>query len=189
MHEACLHASVTLQQIMRMLKLAIRPRPQATQSFSRANQQQTSSSCPFKSIKAVSVPGHDLHEQVQTLLCPCIAGRLVRCCQICKNRSRRLVYLCMAGRLVGCCQLCKNRSRLLMPLHCRTLGKVLPDLLAAVKPDLVLYDAGVDPHQNDALGRLSLTSDGLFRRDMQVETSTCSSPLHSSYSAIQIAPA
>ena len=45
---------------------------------------------------------------------------------------------------------------------------MLPDLLTSVKPELVLYDAGVDPHGNDALGRLSLTSDGLFRRDMQV---------------------
>ena len=53
-------------------------------------------------------------------------------------------------------------------LRSRTLGKVLPDLLTSVKPELVLYDAGVDPHANDALGRLSLTSDGLFRRDMQV---------------------
>ncbi|KAK9827770.1 hypothetical protein WJX74_001780 [Apatococcus lobatus] len=56
--------------------------------------------------------------------------------------------------------------------YLRTLGKVLPDVLASVKPDLVLYDAGVDPHKNDALGRLSLSSEGLFRRDMQV-TDTC----------------
>lgn len=65
-----------------------------------------------------------------------------------------------------------------VPSDCRTLGKVLPELLASVKPDLVLYDAGVDPHQNDALGRLSLSSDGLFRRDMQVTASTFASPLH-----------
>jgi acetoin utilization deacetylase AcuC-like enzyme len=37
-----------------------------------------------------------------------------------------------------------------------------------VKPDLVLYDAGVDPHLDDQLGKLALTDIGLFRRDMQV---------------------
>jgi len=37
---------------------------------------------------------------------------------------------------------------------------------------LVLYDAGVDPHQGDKLGKLALTDTGLFRRKMQV-LSTC----------------
>lgn len=32
----------------------------------------------------------------------------------------------------------------------------------------VLYDAGVDPHEDDALGRLSLTDDGLRRRELLV---------------------
>lgn len=41
----------------------------------------------------------------------------------------------------------------------------LPDLLAQVKPDLVLYDAGVDPHVDDALGKLALSDAGLLRRD------------------------
>jgi acetoin utilization deacetylase AcuC-like enzyme len=34
-----------------------------------------------------------------------------------------------------------------------------------VRPDLVLYDAGVDPHMDDALGKLALTDAGLLRRD------------------------
>ena len=68
-----------------------------------------------------------------------------------------------------------------VPLHYRTLGKVLPDLLASVQPDLVLYDAGVDPHQSDALGRLSLSSDGLFRRDMQVQAKTFALPPFGSF--------
>lgn len=56
--------------------------------------------------------------------------------------------------------------------YLQTLAKYLPDLLAEVKPDLVFYDAGVDPHQGDKLGKLALTDTGLFRREMQV-LSTC----------------
>lgn len=56
--------------------------------------------------------------------------------------------------------------------YLQTLAKYLPDLLSEVKPDLVLYDAGVDPHAGDRLGKLSLTDRGLFRREMQV-LSTC----------------
>ncbi|MEO6860691.1 MAG: histone deacetylase [Microcoleus sp.] len=56
--------------------------------------------------------------------------------------------------------------------YLQTLAKYLPDLLSDVKPDLVLYDAGVDPHQGDKLGKLALTDTGIFRREMQV-LSTC----------------
>lgn len=45
------------------------------------------------------------------------------------------------------------------------LASVLPDLLDAQRPDLVLYDAGVDPHRDDRLGKLCLTDAGLHRRD------------------------
>jgi acetoin utilization deacetylase AcuC-like enzyme len=56
--------------------------------------------------------------------------------------------------------------------YLQTLANYLPDLLAHVKPDLVLYDAGVDTHIGDRLGKLALTDTGLFRREMQV-LSTC----------------
>ncbi|MDX2097160.1 MAG: histone deacetylase [Leptolyngbyaceae cyanobacterium bins.59] len=56
--------------------------------------------------------------------------------------------------------------------YLQTLAHYLPDLLAQVKPDLVLYDAGVDPHLGDRLGKLALTDTGLYRREMQV-LSTC----------------
>jgi acetoin utilization deacetylase AcuC-like enzyme len=56
--------------------------------------------------------------------------------------------------------------------YLQTLAKYLADLLSDVKPDLVLYDAGVDPHQGDKLGKLALSDTGLFRREMQV-LSTC----------------
>ena len=36
----------------------------------------------------------------------------------------------------------------------------LPQLLSSFRPDLVLYNAGVDPHTDDPLGRLSLTDQG-----------------------------
>ncbi|XGB42586.1 MAG: histone deacetylase [Nodosilinea sp. LVE1205-7] len=48
------------------------------------------------------------------------------------------------------------------------LARYLPDLLSQVKPDLVLYDAGVDPHRDDRLGKLSLTNTGLYNRDYLV---------------------
>jgi acetoin utilization deacetylase AcuC-like enzyme len=35
-------------------------------------------------------------------------------------------------------------------------------------PDLVLYNAGVDPHRGDRLGRLNLSSEGLLNRDRLV---------------------
>jgi acetoin utilization deacetylase AcuC-like enzyme len=49
-----------------------------------------------------------------------------------------------------------------------TLAQYLPDLLSQVKPDLVLYDAGVDPHISDRLGKLALTNTGIFDRDLYV---------------------
>ena len=41
-------------------------------------------------------------------------------------------------------------------------------LIEDVEPDVVLYDAGVDPHVDDALGKLALTDEGLHRRDVSV---------------------
>ncbi|MCG8367983.1 MAG: histone deacetylase, partial [Pseudanabaenales cyanobacterium] len=52
--------------------------------------------------------------------------------------------------------------------YLQTLAAYLPDLLSQFQPDLVLYDAGVDPHLGDRLGKLALTDTGLFRREMQV---------------------
>ena len=51
---------------------------------------------------------------------------------------------------------------------CRVLGEVLPSVLTCFKPDIVLYDAGVDTHMHDSLGKLNLTDKGLQRRELQV---------------------
>jgi acetoin utilization deacetylase AcuC-like enzyme len=48
------------------------------------------------------------------------------------------------------------------------LAQHLPDLLAQVKPDLVLYDAGVDTHRDDRLGKLAMTNTGIYHRDHMV---------------------
>lgn len=45
------------------------------------------------------------------------------------------------------------------------LSATLPDLIDDFAPDLLLYQAGVDPHEGDRLGRLALSLDGLVRRD------------------------
>lgn len=41
----------------------------------------------------------------------------------------------------------------------------LPPLLDGFAPDLIFYNAGVDPHRDDRLGRLCLTDAGLLARD------------------------
>ena len=41
----------------------------------------------------------------------------------------------------------------------------LPRLLQQVQLDIVLYNAGVDVHKDDALGKFALTNDGIWRRD------------------------
>lgn len=41
-------------------------------------------------------------------------------------------------------------------------------LLGHVQPDLVMYDAGVDVHKADRLGKLALTNEGIFERDRTV---------------------
>ena len=52
--------------------------------------------------------------------------------------------------------------------YLRSIGDLVPDLLDQVHPDLVLYNAGVDPHRGDRLGRLNLSSEGLLNRDRLV---------------------
>jgi acetoin utilization deacetylase AcuC-like enzyme len=48
------------------------------------------------------------------------------------------------------------------------LADALPQVLAGSSPDLVVYQAGADPHEADRLGRLGLTFDRLARRDTLV---------------------
>ncbi|MEO1622220.1 MAG: histone deacetylase [Cyanobacteria bacterium J06632_3] len=70
----------------------------------------------------------------------------------------------------------KQQSDLDVPLDENTgddaylavLRSHLPNLLNQVKPDLVMYDAGVDVHKDDRLGKLALTNAGVFERDRTV---------------------
>ncbi|WP_435607354.1 histone deacetylase family protein [Pseudomonas knackmussii] len=61
-----------------------------------------------------------------------------------------------------------------LPLHMgdadylRVVDEALDYLLPLYQPDLVLYDAGVDVHKDDALGYLNLTDEGLAARDERV---------------------
>ena len=45
------------------------------------------------------------------------------------------------------------------------LADHLPAAIEAFAPDLILYQAGVDPHRDDKLGRLALSDEGLRARD------------------------
>ena len=53
-------------------------------------------------------------------------------------------------------------------LYLEMLMEDLDSIDARFEPDLVWYLAGVDPHKDDQLGGLSLTADGLGRRDEMV---------------------
>jgi acetoin utilization deacetylase AcuC-like enzyme len=53
-------------------------------------------------------------------------------------------------------------------VYLTALAAELPSLLDRHIPDLVLFQAGVDPHHDDRLGRLALTDDGLAARDAYV---------------------
>jgi len=48
------------------------------------------------------------------------------------------------------------------------LTRHLPQVMGDFAPDFVLYQAGVDPHRDDKLGRLALTDEGLALRDRLV---------------------
>ncbi|MGI4733295.1 MAG: histone deacetylase family protein [Janthinobacterium lividum] len=70
----------------------------------------------------------------------------------------------------------KARSTLDVPLadgvadyeYLATLEATLVPLLDEVRPQIILYQAGVDPFAGDKLGRLALTDDGLARRERLV---------------------
>ncbi len=48
------------------------------------------------------------------------------------------------------------------------VGPLVEAALDGFRPDLVFYNAGVDPHRDDRLGRLALTDQGLAARDAAV---------------------
>ena len=70
----------------------------------------------------------------------------------------------------------KQQSDLDVPLpentsdaaYLEALRSHLPSLLARLQPDLVMYDAGVDVHRDDRLGKLALTDEGIYKRDRTV---------------------
>ena len=49
-----------------------------------------------------------------------------------------------------------------------TLAETVPAAIDRFEPDLILYQAGVDPHMDDRLGRLALSDTGLIARDRYV---------------------
>ncbi|MEO1731778.1 MAG: histone deacetylase [Pseudomonadota bacterium] len=49
--------------------------------------------------------------------------------------------------------------------YMKVLAETLPRALDDISPDFVFYQAGVDPHVHDKLGRLALSDEGLLQRD------------------------
>ncbi len=62
--------------------------------------------------------------------------------------------------------------------YMEALDRHLPQVMGEFAPDLVLYQAGVDPHEGDKLGRLALSDDGLERRDRFVVAQARQRGLH-----------
>ena len=52
--------------------------------------------------------------------------------------------------------------------YLEVVSETLHKALALSRPDIVLYDAGVDVFRNDPLGRLNISEQGIFQRDFQV---------------------
>lgn len=52
--------------------------------------------------------------------------------------------------------------------YLEVVSETLHKALALSRPDIVLYDAGVDVFRNDPLGRLNISEQGIFERDFQV---------------------
>jgi acetoin utilization deacetylase AcuC-like enzyme len=56
-------------------------------------------------------------------------------------------------------------SLLAAALCLQVLREVLPPLMERLRPELVMYNAGVDVHGEDSLGKMSLTNAGIKQRD------------------------
>ena len=54
--------------------------------------------------------------------------------------------------------------------YLETVTQTLEYLIRLHQPELIIYDAGVDIHQNDDLGYLTVCNDGIFQRDVSVFT-------------------
>lgn len=52
--------------------------------------------------------------------------------------------------------------------YLETVSETLQQALALSRPDIVLYDAGVDVFRDDPLGRLNISEAGIHERDVQV---------------------
>jgi len=50
------------------------------------------------------------------------------------------------------------------------LEKNIPKIICDFKPDLIMYVAGADPYEDDQIGNLALTKEGLKKRDFFVYT-------------------
>lgn len=52
--------------------------------------------------------------------------------------------------------------------YLRVLDEALDEMCARFRPELIVYLAGADAHENDRLGRLALTTAGMAKRDARV---------------------
>ena len=50
--------------------------------------------------------------------------------------------------------------------YLKRLEENVPKVISEVKPQLIIYVAGADPYENDQIGNLSLTIEGLRKRDL-----------------------
>jgi acetoin utilization deacetylase AcuC-like enzyme len=65
--------------------------------------------------------------------------------------------------------------------YLRVVADNLRAVLQSFRPDLVLYDAGVDVHRSDALGFLELSDQGIYDRELLVRAESFVVPLSATH--------
>lgn len=63
---------------------------------------------------------------------------------------------------IGLAKFCEDEDYL------TTVQDALDTAIAAFRPDFIIYDAGIDIHENDDLGLLNISTDGIYQRDCTV---------------------
>ena len=107
-----------------------------------------------------------------------------------------LIFDCDVHQGDGTATLCQNQSNIIScSVHCKQnfpsrkplsdydieldkgcddneylshIGSILSYLIQLHRPDLIIYDAGVDIHEDDDLGYLNISTQGIFERDKLV---------------------
>lgn len=93
-----------------------------------------------------------------------------------KNEPRIAIFDMFNGQTWPGDFTCQERINFRFPLKARTndayyleiLSQSLPQAIEAINPDLIIYNAGTDVYEKDPIGALSLSKEGIVKRDQIV---------------------